>query len=86
MPLKYRSGEEVMKGDRVLFHRDPGEVEFVADPLFHDADTLWFVEQFGKGIKITKLKQFGTVFDDDPEEDDELEFVCRGEATTASTG
>jgi hypothetical protein len=28
--LKYRSGEEIRKGDRVLFHGNQAEIEFVA--------------------------------------------------------
>lgn len=79
MTLKYQSGEEVMKGDRVLFHGDSGEIEFVADPLVHDVATQWYVNEFGGGIMLTKLKEFGSVFVSDPTVDDELEFVSRGE-------
>ena len=32
MPFFYSSGEEVRKGDRVLVHREAGEIEFIADP------------------------------------------------------
>ena len=40
--LKYRSGEEIRKGDRVLFHGNPAEVELVAvDP--NEAEDGWFV-------------------------------------------
>jgi hypothetical protein len=30
MPFTYQSGEEIQRGDRVLFHDEPGEIEFVA--------------------------------------------------------
>ena len=30
MSLKYQSGEEIKKGDRVLFHREPARIELVA--------------------------------------------------------
>jgi hypothetical protein len=80
MSLKYQSGEAVMKGDCVLFHSDPGEVEFVADPLVSDASTQWYVKEYGGGIMLTKLKEFGSVFISDPEADDELEFVCRSDS------
>ena len=33
VPLKYQSGEEIKKGDRVLFHQEPGHIEFVANEL-----------------------------------------------------
>src|SRR4051794_24019426 len=39
--LKYRSGEEIRKGDRVRFHGNPAEVEFVAcDPDVPQA--VWY--------------------------------------------
>jgi hypothetical protein len=36
MPLKYQSGVEVMKGDQVLCHGEPGETEFVVDGFVGD--------------------------------------------------
>ena len=39
MPFRYQSGEEIKKGDRVLFHREPGKIEFVVDPLIDDPET-----------------------------------------------
>ena len=41
VPLKYQSGEQIAKGDRVLFHGEPGEIELVADPLANDPETEW---------------------------------------------
>lgn len=78
MPLKYRSGIDVMKGDRVLYHEDPGEVEFVADPLVSDADTIWYVEKYGGGVMISEPRHYGSVFVSSPEESDDLEFISRG--------
>jgi hypothetical protein len=41
--LKYRSGEEIKKGDRVLFHGNPAEIELVAfDP--NDSKHAWHVQ------------------------------------------
>jgi hypothetical protein len=31
MILKYQSGEEIKKGDRVLYCHEPGEIELVVD-------------------------------------------------------
>ena len=50
MPLKYLSGELVLKGDRILYHCDPDEVDFIADGT--DPETDWFVQEFGVGIMI----------------------------------
>jgi hypothetical protein len=49
MPFTYQSGEEIRKGDRVLFHAEPGEIEFVADAIIGDPETEWYVEQYGGG-------------------------------------
>jgi hypothetical protein len=40
MPFFYSSGEEIRKGDRVLLHGEPGEIELVADPA-ESAETGW---------------------------------------------
>ncbi len=77
MALKYNSGQEIMKGDRVIYAGDPGVVEFIADPLVPDTDTRWYVETYGQGIMISEPRRHGSVFSSDPESDDELEFVSR---------
>ena len=41
MFVKYQSGEEIRKGDRVLFHGEPGEIEFVAEKLVGDPAVDW---------------------------------------------
>ena len=46
--LRYRSGEEIKKGDRVLFHGNPAEIELVStDP--NDPEQAWHVSEFGGG-------------------------------------
>jgi hypothetical protein len=51
MILKYRSGEEIKKGDRVQFHGEPGRIEFVAvEP--GDTETDWIVQACGGGVMI----------------------------------
>ena len=68
MALTYMTGEEIKKGDRVLFHREPGEIELVADPLVPDPETDWFVQEYGNGVMILErlcwlsLKWRGDVF------------------------
>jgi hypothetical protein len=74
MSLTYLSGEEIQSGDRILYHGEPGQVEFVAkegDPL-----TGWCVEQFGGGCMIL-TPSFGRVFVSKADEDEDLEFVAR---------
>jgi hypothetical protein len=52
--LKYRSGEEIKKGDRVCFHGNPAEVELVAcDP--DDLETAWHVKEYGGGVILDPM-------------------------------
>jgi hypothetical protein len=83
MPLKYRSGEVVTKGDRVLLAKKEGVIEFVGDETSSDSTSLWLVEKHGGGVVISQLRSLGSVITN-PEEDDDVEFVCRGE-TAGST-
>jgi hypothetical protein len=47
MPFTYQSGDEIQRGDRVLFHDEPGEIEFVADELIGDPAMDWYFEELG---------------------------------------
>jgi len=80
MKFKYQSGEEIMKGDRVLFHSEPGEVEFVATEP-GDPETDWHVKEHGGGIMIHEPKVFGRVFipADQIDDEEDLTFVGRTE-------
>jgi hypothetical protein len=60
MPFTSRSGEEIKKGDRVLFDGEPGEIEFVADALIGNPAMDWYVEEHG-GMVI-EPKRFGECF------------------------
>jgi len=77
MPLYYQSGEEILKGDRILYNEKPGEIEFVADPSIIDPATSWYVKEFGGGVMVLEPKVYGSVFSSKPDEDDDLEFVSR---------
>jgi hypothetical protein len=77
VPLKYQSGDEIRKGDRVLFHGEPGEVEFVADPFVKDPEVDWYAQQYGLGAMIKEPKHFGSVFISDTENDEDLVLVSR---------
>jgi hypothetical protein len=77
MILKYRSGEEIKKGDRVLFHGNAGEVELVAcDP--NDPEAAWHIQEFGGGVLILEVvlgRSF--ILADQLDECEDLEFVSR---------
>jgi len=80
MILRYRSGEEILKGDRVLFHRNPAEVEQVSsDPDSNDPETRWFMEEYGGGVLILDPMVSGRTFVSAAEIDEceDLEFVSR---------
>lgn len=79
MPLKYRSGEDVLPGDRISYDSEPGEIEFVATA--DDPETRWYVEEYGGGCMI-RVSPFGSLFVSDPQKDDDLEFVCRSQPTS----
>jgi hypothetical protein len=71
----YSSGEQIRKGDRVLLHGEPGEIELVADPAESPDD--WFVKNQGGGIMVLELKVFGRLFIPAPETDEHLTFISR---------
>jgi hypothetical protein len=80
-PLKYRSGQEIKKGDRVLFHGNPAEIELVACDL-HDSDPriAWYMKEFGGGVMVLEPLMSGRTFvpSNSLDEYEDLEFVSRG--------
>ena len=75
--MKYKSGEEIRKGDRVLFHGEPGEIEFVAEKLVGDSAVDWNIKENGPGVMIVEPKVFGHAYIRDTENNEDLEFVSR---------
>ena len=76
--MKYRSGEDVRKGDKVLFHGEEGEVEFVAEGPVGNPAIDWNVKHNGPGVMILEPKFFGRVYICESETSKELVFVSRG--------
>ena len=80
MILKYRSGEEIKKGDHILFHQNKAEIELVAtDPDI--PEQAWHVQQFGSGVQILDPYVSGRTFiraESIPEYED-IRFVSRAE-------
>jgi hypothetical protein len=81
MVLKYRSGEKIRKGDRVLFHGNPAEIALVAsDP--DGAEASWYLQEFGGGVVVLDPAVSGRNFiraASIPEYED-LVFVSRAES------
>jgi hypothetical protein len=85
LAFKYQSGEEIKKGDRVLFHGEPGEIEFVADPAEKDSETEWYIEEYGGGVMVVEPKVFGRAFLPTTEDKEDLILTSRsGVSTTTS--
>jgi hypothetical protein len=80
MPYKlfYRSGEEIRKGDRILYSGLAGEVELVAVNS-DDPEASWYVQEYGGGVMILEATTFGRVFVKAGRlaDDEDLEFALR---------
>jgi hypothetical protein len=77
MSLKYESGDEISAGDRVSFHGEPGEIEFVVDGLTGDPARDWYVQQFGSGVMVLEPKAVGRAFISDTERAEDLVLISR---------
>ena len=75
--MKYQSGEEIRKGDKVLFHGEPGEIEFVVDKLVGDPAMDWYMKEEGPGVMVVEPKHFGRAFLRDTHNAEDLKFVSR---------
>jgi hypothetical protein len=80
MALKYQSGQDIKKGDRILYHGNPAEIELVAtDP--NDSEATWYIQEFGGGVMVLDPMASGRTFisADQIPEDEDLEFVSRSD-------
>lgn len=76
MTYRYQSGEDIQKGDHILFHEEPGEVEFVTTKLGDSPDYDWYIQEYGGGVAIIG-PSFGRVFISDVDNTEDLIFVSR---------
>ncbi len=76
-PFRYLSSDEVLPGDQVRYHGEPGRVEFVASERIGDPANDWYVDEYGGGLMIS-AESFGAVFVPEKHIDEFLEFVARG--------
>jgi len=60
-----------------MFHGEPGEIEFVADPLSNDPETNWYVQEFGGGVMVLEPKVFGRALLRSTQEAEDLKFMSR---------
>jgi hypothetical protein len=84
MILRYRSGEEILKGDKVLFHGNPAEIELVAaDSNSTDPVIRWHMEEHGGGVMVLDPVVSGRTFiaADEITTEEDLEFVERAPET-----
>lgn len=80
MSLTYRSGEEIRKGDRVLFHGNHAQVELVVCPSgAADPAIGGYLKEFGSGIMVLDPSVSGQTFlpIDSLADYEDLEFVSR---------
>ena len=75
--MKYQTGDEIPKGDRVLFHGEPGEIEFIVDALSGDPAMDWYMNEHGPGVMVLEPKIFGRAFINDTENAEDLVLVSR---------
>lgn len=59
MALRYQTGEEIQRGDRVTYGGNAGVIELVVDGLTGDAGKDWLFETNGAGIMVAEPKAFG---------------------------
>jgi hypothetical protein len=85
LPFFYQSGEQIEKGDRITYHGEPGEIDFVADKIVGDSAVNWYVTECGGGVMIIEPRHLGCVFVHDTEEDEDLILIARKEATRKAT-
>ena len=76
--MRYQSGEEIKTGDKVMFHGEPGVIEFVVDRFVGDPAMDWHMKENGPGVMVLEPKHFGRVYIRDTENTEDLELVSRG--------
>jgi hypothetical protein len=76
--LRYMSGYEIKKGDHVLFHGNPAEVELVACDA-NDPEAAWYMKEYGGGVMVSDPVVSGRTFisKEQLDEYEDWEFVSR---------
>ena len=79
MALRYQTGEEIQRGDRVTYGGNAGVIELVVEGLTGEPEEDWLFETNGAGIMVAEPKVFGRVYIPDPDEHEDLLFIGRAE-------
>jgi hypothetical protein len=61
-PLRYVSGEEILPADRISYHGDFGDVEFVLTGATGNALRDWYLQGFPQGGLMIRTAHFGRLF------------------------
>jgi hypothetical protein len=61
----------------VLFHGEPGEIEYVVNGFVGDPEIDWHMRDHGEGVLIREPKVFGLVYTREEVIDEDLVFVSR---------
>ena len=86
MALRYQTGEEIKKGDRVLFHGNRSTIKLVAfEP--GDPETDWLIQEYGGGVMVLERVSGRTFVTADQLPDcEDLEFVSRTDDSETNEG
>ena len=79
MSLRYHTGEEIHRGDRVTYGGNAGVIELVVEVLTGEPEEDWLLETNGAGIMVAEPKVFGRVYLHDPHDEEDLLFVARAQ-------
>ena len=71
----YQSGGEVLAGDHILYHGEPGEVEFVIARRVGEPAIDWHLRDYPDGGMMIRTSESGRVFLVNTDED--LVFLSR---------
>jgi hypothetical protein len=62
MALRYQTGEEIHRGDRVTYGGNAGVIELVVEALTGEPEEDWLFETKGAGIMVAEPEVFGRVY------------------------
>ena len=74
--LRYTSGDEIRKGDRIRYDGDRGQVVFLATERLGDPAHDWYLDQFPGGGLMIEVEG-NNIFVGVADIDDELQLVSR---------
>ncbi len=75
--LRYLTGEDILDADRISYHGDPGEVEFVLTSRTGNALRDWYLQRFPEGGLMIHTPHFGRLFVSAGAIDHDLALVSR---------